>query len=194
MNSDAHLNYKRSIIGLIDRMDDSDFRVTSRSSEIKHLFKGPSRSVFRETGDFGELEETILEGNQAYLSLCGYKQEDCFISEAWINFGERKSKQILHNHSNSLISGTYYVNFNNNHGGICFEYDRNLSRTGSNGPFLTLQLDDESKSVFLRDSVFQPEEGAILYWQSHMNHYTISSEQGGRVTLSFNLLPKRFAS
>ena len=67
-------------------MDESDFVVNSRSSELKHLFKGP-QGAFRETGDFGELEETILEGNQAYLSLCGYKQEDYFVSEAWINFG-----------------------------------------------------------------------------------------------------------
>ena len=105
--------------------------------------------------------------------------DDVIITQCWINDCSKGGSQSIHNHKNSLISGTYFVNFiPEMHAPLTF-----------NKPYITgkpyLELDGEN--IFAN---IEPSEGTLLLWESHIKHGYHSNNNDKRISISFNVMPE----
>lgn len=71
------------------------------------------------SNDFNVLEDERLSEISAIihahiskyqLEVCGMEQQDFYITDSWIAKTAPGGKHIIHNHPNSIISGTFYIN------------------------------------------------------------------------------------
>jgi uncharacterized protein (TIGR02466 family) len=104
---------------------------------------------------------------------------DVIITRCWINDCSKGGSQPPHGHGNSLISGTYYVNFiPAMHAPLTF------SKPIIRGtPYLKL---DGGESV----AHIKPYEGNLLLWESHNPHEYHSNNTDKRISISFNVIPE----
>ena len=127
----------------------------------------------------------------SYIDQTGYSCEEVVVTDAWLNVGKKGSVLQWHNHANSYISGTYFVNLNpNQHSLLGFKNDRIISNF--NSPAITIPINDKKSTAYnsVEFNAFVP-EGKILLWRSHLVHgYNIPNKGDNRITLSFNIMPK----
>ena len=108
---------------------------------------------------------------------------DVIITQCWINDCSKGGSQPPHGHRNSLISGTYYVNFiPAMHAPLTF------SKPIIEGtPFLTLGGNGVS---LVNGSGIKPSDGILLLWESHIHHGYQSNNTDKRISISFNVIPE----
>jgi uncharacterized protein (TIGR02466 family) len=115
---------------------------------------------------------------------CG---DDVVITQCWINECSKGGSQTPHTHKNSLISGTYFVNFiPAMHAPLTF-----IKPTMAGTPYLELERNNTTCSNDSETSV-KPYEGALLLWESHLvhAHSSLSNNADKRISISFNVMPK----
>lgn len=125
----------------------------------------------------------------------GLKCENVIITSCWMNECPKGGFQIPHNHANSIISGTYYVNFiKGMHAPINF---MNPEKTGiyASGPYLNLNPKVEDGfnwggSSKRKGYDVEPNEGQLLLWESHIGHNYCFNNADKRVSISFNVIPE----
>jgi len=117
--------------------------------------------------------------------------DELMVASSWLNRCGIGGSQAPHSHENSLISGTYYLNFADGHAPIRFWRPTGLSMPTS--PYLSLMaLAAERQTHFSAPEVqIAPALGTLLLWPSHLLHGHSGNALEDRLTLSFNLLPKR---
>ena len=105
--------------------------------------------------------------------------DNVVIAQCWINDCSKGGSQQPHIHANSLISGTYYVNFiPAMHAPLTFS-----KPIIAGTPYLKL---DGGESV----SHIKPYEGNLLLWESHNPHEYHSNNTDKRISISFNVIPE----
>jgi uncharacterized protein (TIGR02466 family) len=98
-------------------------------------------------------------------NILGCNCDNVVIAQCWINDCSKGGSQKPHNHSNSLISGTYYVNFiPAMHSHLLFIKPKIECK-----PYLELERNDTACSNDFYTS-FQQYEGNLLLWESHTIH------------------------
>ena len=130
---------------------------------------------------FDIFHEWIRASSLDYINnSLGYICEDVVVTECWLNVCKQGGFQPLHNHGNSFVSGTFFLNFTvGKHSPLTFFNVKN-----SIEPFMTL------KSRERRDrAIVQHAEGTLLLWPSHTGHGYEKNLQEGRITISFNAMP-----
>lgn len=125
----------------------------------------------------------------------GLECDNVIITSCWMNECSKGGFQIPHNHANSIISGTYYVNFvKGMHAPINF---MNPGKTGiyASGPYFN--LDPKVEHGFNWDGSskrkgydVEPNEGQLLLWESHIGHNYCFNNADKRVSISFNVMPE----
>jgi uncharacterized protein (TIGR02466 family) len=106
------------------------------------------------------------------------------VTDSWVNETRDGGFQQPHIHTNSFISGTYYIKRSAGHSPIVFANPRRNAVPTT--PSLSLRT--VSHTPFNSDAVIAPDEGDILLWESHQLHgYPPSAP--GRQSLSMNLMP-----
>tara|TARA_B100000073_G_C23657371_1_gene543070 strand:- start:263 stop:1015 length:753 start_codon:yes stop_codon:yes gene_type:complete len=109
------------------------------------------------------------------------KCEDVIISECWLNVCDSGGSQSSHNHCNSIVSGTYFVNFvPGKHAPLSFKNKR-----VANKPFLQLNCPDEQTEGWFNDV----KTSTLLLWESHIKHGYKHNKENNRITISFNVIP-----
>ena len=115
----------------------------------------------------------------------GYDCDNVVIAQCWINDCSKGGSQKPHNHSNSLISGTYYVNFiPAMHSHLLFIKPKIECK-----PYLELERNDTACSNDFYTS-FQQYEGNLLLWESHTIHGYDTNNTDNRISISFNVVPE----
>ena len=113
-------------------------------------------------------------------NILGCNCGDIIITQCWMNDCSKGGCQKPHSHANSLISGTYFVNFiSEMHAPLTF--DKNVSIN----PVPYLHLDGGPRVAHIK-----PYEGNLLLWESHNQHAYHSNNTDKRISISFNVIPE----
>jgi uncharacterized protein (TIGR02466 family) len=109
-----------------------------------------------------------------------YNCDNVLITQCWINDCSKGGSQQSHNHANSVISGTYFVNFTPEiHAPLTF-YKPNIEGKQY------LSIDRNAMNA----AQIQPYEGDLLLWESHHRHGYHLNNTDKRISISFNVIPE----
>jgi len=150
-------------------------------------------NVFEIYGELTELGGRILEAaNFVYRDVMNHVTELRF-TNAWFNECEVGGRQYMHNHCNSVLSGTLYLRADERTD-LQFQSPYGLNDFGN------LLLDEPNinrpnqfgYSYHFKMASYKLASGDCLFWPSHLRHGYSENRTPRRLTLSFNLLPTEF--
>lgn len=107
------------------------------------------------------------------------------LDNIWININNKNSSNKEHTHPNSVLSGVYYVNCNEESGDIYFVHPSAA----------TMQYDWQDKSIYDFNNItganrnIRPNTGDLLIFPSWLSHgvHPNNSENFERISISFNM-------
>jgi uncharacterized protein (TIGR02466 family) len=105
-----------------------------------------------------------------------------YITQSWLNYTETNQYHHKHAHSNSLISGVFYIDCNK-------EYDKILFYKNSYNP---IKLDTKEFNEFNSESWYvEVNTGQIVLFPSFLEHMVdIKKGSNTRISLAFNVFVK----
>jgi len=115
----------------------------------------------------------------------GIEYDEFFFSESWININAKGGEQKVHNHSNSIISGTYYLKSLDGHPPLDFHKVKHEAE-----PFISLtehfKQGNPNTSAKLS---FPCTQNSMLVFQSQLYHGHMANQlEEDRIGLSWNAL------
>jgi uncharacterized protein (TIGR02466 family) len=163
-----------------------------------------------ENGDYSKnkniLDEfTLLELKsqiQTHINFFAYEILDCKksiefqIQNSWVNRHIKNDFAGTHRHSNSLISGIYYISVNEKSGSIIFQKDKSYNNLWSEIVDIGFEYQDHSDqdklNVFNSEGwAVTPKDGDILLFPSHLYHSVAENlSDRTRYSLAFNVFPR----
>lgn len=182
-------NNHQSLLPKISKIIDKEKPiVNSFNNSLFHYYQ--DKNIF-ENNDLDNFEKFILESSNNYIKkVLGYKVNNTIITDCWINVCKNGGFQTKHNHANSFISGTYYLNFNKNHPPIVFHRDSEYN----NNPFFQLEIKTPTEYNTGISQILNINPGTLLLWPSNLAHSYEENLGDDRVSISMNILPDSFKS
>jgi len=150
-------------------------------------------NVFEIYDELKDLGRRIQEAaNFVYRDVMNHDSE-LRVTNAWFNECAVGGRQYMHNHCNSVISGTLYLRTDGNTD-LQFQSPYGLNDFGN------LLLDEPNINrpnkfgygYHFKMAKYNVSNGTCLFWPSHLRHGYSENRTPGRLTLSFNLLPVTF--
>jgi|SRR5210317_622071 uncharacterized protein (TIGR02466 family) len=144
--------------------------------------------------EFKGLHDFIVESANTFAKdVVSYKYQNFILLDSWINLCDRGGFQYRHNHSNCIISGTYYPKFISGNAPIAFQKQFLLDTMPF--PYFQIQKDYENLTEFSFPAwEVTPESGDLLLWNSHLPHGYNAEPVGDRISISFNMISAEFSS
>ena len=132
----------------------------------------------------------LEEFSHHYLKNTGHLCEEIVITDAWINKANKNATLTDHLHTNSYISGTYFINYDPSiHSKLCFLNDRLLPSVGY--PKISIPKSNVASQFNITQLFLGCGEGQVAIWKSQMVHgFTEPNPSDNRITLSFKVMPK----
>jgi hypothetical protein len=189
-----HLSYKEIIENIFNKASNNSRQVHPHEPLTEKVGNKLKQNVFN---DFPELKELRVDMQKMfikYINGIGFSCDDVIINSGWINRAKKGADLKYHYHTNSYVSGNYFVNFNPEvHTKLNFSNDRHQSRTPLSQQ-ISLSL-REKPTIWNSPFVgIEAKEGQIVIWRSHMVHgYHKLNQSDGRLTLSVNAMPTVFS-
>ena len=115
----------------------------------------------------------------------GLEYEEFFFSESWLNISGKGGEQSIHNHSNSIISGTYYLKSEDGHPPLDFH------RSKYDGvPFISLTEHYKQGNPNTASKLSFPcTQDSMIVFQSQLYHgHAPNDLDKERIGLSWNAL------
>jgi uncharacterized protein (TIGR02466 family) len=114
--------------------------------------------------------------------ICLEKKIKPYITQSWLNFTEIYQYHHKHRHSNSLISGVFYINCNENFDKITFFSDK----------FSSIKFDIKEWNIWNSETWYFPiKTGDIILFPSSLNHMVETKKENNiRISLAFNVFVK----
>ena len=182
-NYKNHIDFKKNVINLLETTD--DVRVDTKLNS-KHYFERNSK--FLELDIFKDFKKFLIDSANSYCNDLMNYQSNMIITESWINQTDANFSQYMHNHANSFISATYYVNYDNSiHSPIEFENNRHEK---TQMPYLMLQPTEYNELNSLGWRMGDLSEGQLIIWPSNLEHGYKSNVGNNRISIAVNFLPE----
>jgi uncharacterized protein (TIGR02466 family) len=138
--------------------------------------------------EFIELQNFILNCVDQYAkNIC--KISTAFIpAGSWVNKTNKGFSQKIHNHGNSYLSATYYIQYDSNlHSAINFY---NNKEQEAKLPYMYFKPTEFNEYNALGFSLNDLKEGDLLIWPSYLEHGYDENNGDNRISLSMNFLPE----
>ena len=176
---------------------DKNYNENYADPSLKHYYNQSTSSLLHEIPELKDFRLWTEECARHFMTeVLDYIIEDenvILTTDSWLNVAGERTNQMKHNHHNSLISGTFYVNRSEwVHAGIEF-YRPNIELH----PMIvhrnrTNHENDQSNKYRRNIETLYPSTGDLLLWSSEMLHgyYGITNFMGDRTSISMNYLPK----
>ena len=175
------------------QMKQAEGHTNARDPHLSHYFdRGGIGALDLQEPVFCALRAWILECSLDFVqTVLGLRCDALIVASSWLNRCGVGGAQVAHSHENSLVSGTYYLNFRAGHAPI--QFWRPAAATVANVPYLSLASDPaQPQNAFTTPQIqIAPSAGSLLLWPSHLLHGHSGNATPDRLTLSFNLLPRR---
>lgn len=183
----SYSDHEKLKMNIMSLLEDASFETNKISENLFHYKNSKNHSILYEK-DFKDFKDWVEERCYYYVTeILGYHLDGkIIVTDSWLNKCDRGGYQYPHYHTNSYISGTYYVNFQNGHAPIIFIKDDGASH--STRQSLSLEK-NKSPTRYNSDSVILPEESELYLWQSHITHGVSDNQLDGRISLSINFMP-----
>ena len=189
---------KANVKSLLSRSEVESTMVRNHQSpELKHYFQDEENLVDnkhilqRYPQYFKGLTKFIKISTLFYINeVLGFETPGIYITEAWLNVAGEGAQQYAHNHANSYVSGTYYVEFQPiHHAPLVFNNPRQNGY--SHQPYLK-QKERKDTEYSVQEWFIKPSEGDLILWPSWMSHGFSTNHEKNRISIAFNALPSRF--
>jgi len=130
-----------------------------------------------------ELKAVIEKKLDYYLKSILKVDNEIYITNSWLNKTKHKEQHFLHNHSNSILSGVYYINTEDSLPLITF----NRMQT----PFLLNFIPKEFTIFNSTEWSIPVENGCLIIFPSSLYHYVkINETTNTRTSIAFNSFVK----
>tara|TARA_E500000331_G_C16993015_1_gene598635 strand:- start:52 stop:708 length:657 start_codon:yes stop_codon:yes gene_type:complete len=185
-----HQGFKAIAHAIVDKAPSETRRIGNGRQE--HICNTAHQHIFKDFPEIKTLENIISTMGLKYIDYLGYLCDEVIVTDAWLNNGKKNSILQDHNHANSYISGTYYIEIDSKiHSQLEFD-NHKLSYEGAFGPSLKLPVNTKKATPYNSKRIsIESLPGQILFWKSHMIHgFSRPNLEDGRLTLSFNIMPK----
>ena len=134
--------------------------------------------------EFKEVKEWIQECAEDFLdNALEMEYEEFFFTESWLNISSKGGYQKVHNHSNSIISGTLYLKSEEKHPPLEFRKQKMEFE-----PFISLTEHYKKGNPNTASTLgFPCTQNTMLVFNSHLYHgHDASQVESERVGLSWN--------
>jgi len=189
LEKERHLQLKEQCFSLLDELQEFD-KPNVENSQLHHYLNKENQNLFNHN-QFKWFENWITEKSIDYIeNILGYRlQEGVIITDCWLNKCNAGGSQFHHIHTNSYISGTYYVNYVKGlHAPIGF---KNRDFNPENCVMQSIDIPVKMPTKYNSWGAFiNYDEGDLLLWQSNMSHGYIDNKEDNRLSISFNVMPK----
>ena len=142
-----------------------------------------------ELESYKTIKDRIIAGLNEYVNDVMHieSRHEFYITQSWLNVNPPGSEHHRHNHSNSLISGVYYIDADENNG-ITF-ISQNTSTITNN---TTLQINVSEYTTANSNSWYLPiKPNDIIYFPSSTLHeVSANTSDKNRISLAFNCFVK----
>lgn len=180
----------------IRHRDDKITRDNEHNKNLTHWYN--DSNVLYEYKELATLREEIEAGaNFAYKDVLNYKKSgDMKVVQSWFNLAQVGATQFPHNHVNSVMSGTLYINVDDNSYLSFFSpyIDQYGGVTVKNVLEDMPSEEENALDYHFHKNIlgYRVKEGDCLYWSSFLRHGYSENRTPNRLTLSFNLIPEKF--
>jgi uncharacterized protein (TIGR02466 family) len=131
---------------------------------------------------FSDLKTQIFNYARLYLDKLGHKYEDIQIINSWGTKTVNGQKSNYHNHSNSYISGVYYLSNGSN---ILF-FDPQKKEW-----FFHPEIEyNEENPLTYQSYYITPTPSLLLLFPSYLYHQIEKHKGPDRFSIAFNIIPK----
>ena len=134
--------------------------------------------------EFKDIRIWVEECARDYLDdVLQMEYEEFFLTESWLNISGRGGYQKIHNHSNSIISGTLYLKSEKNHPPLEFKKQKMEFE-----PFISLTEHYKKGNPNTASTLgFPCTQDTMLVFNSHLYHgHDANKLESERVGLSWN--------
>ena len=148
-----------------------------------------SKQNLQEDTAFESFTKTVIDCGLEYCNKIGYQPENLYITSMWMNKFSNSQSIGPHTHTNSLLSGVYYLNSTPDQGGT--EFYNPISKMRN-----TISVTRDGNSPFLTDRISsKAEPNKLILWPSYIEHRSEKNiTPKPRYTLSFNMLPTKLGN
>lgn len=178
-----HDIFKKNLLELLETTD--DVRVDHHLNS-KHYFERSSK--FLDMDVFKDFKKFLIDSANIYCNELMKYNCNMVITESWINQTNSTFSQYMHNHGNSFISATYYVNYNQGeHSPIEFQNNRHKQ---TQLPYLMLrptEYNDLNSPGWVMGDL---SEGHLIIWPSTLEHGYNNNKGNNRISIAVNFLPE----
>jgi uncharacterized protein (TIGR02466 family) len=186
--------YHDQLLALVlEQLEEAEAHQNGQDSNLSHYYD-------RSGAGFLDFQKPLIQELRSWILQCsldfvcnalGLRCDELIIASSWLNRCAVGGSQAAHSHENSLVSGTYYLNFSQGHAPI--QFWRPAAAAVANVPYLSLASDPaHQQNAFSAQQIqIAPSAGGLLLWPSHLLHGHSGNAAANRLTLSFNLLPRR---
>jgi uncharacterized protein (TIGR02466 family) len=135
---------------------------------------------------------------QEHIDYFMYEVLDCKttqkfeIQNSWINKHHQHDFAGSHNHTNSLISGVYYISVEDQSGAIQFEKNKSYFNLWPDMIDIEFNNDPDRTNIFNAQAwAITPKNGDIVLFPSHLHHSVYENDSDRlRYSLAFNIFPR----
>ena len=188
-----HDNLKKKVLNFIETNKNLETDGII-SPELKHFFNhyNQGSKFFEEIKD-DSFKNFLDESSLNFVKyVMGCDVNEMIITDCWLNNCQKNGYQVMHSHANSFISGTYYINYDQEiHPPLKFA---NPSTYSNLSPFLELNIREFTDFNHKETICNFIEEGTLILWPSHLSHGYEINRNDNRISLSMNFMPSELKS
>ena len=173
---------------ILNNIDKNDINLYQNYFSGKEYNNTPNEGMYSKNNRvlehhvFNKLKNEILKFSKLYLNNLGHVFEDIQIGSSWVNILNKKNTIKLHQHTNSYISGVFYLNSSSS-----LIFDNPLI---SKWFFSSMVKKDKNNFCTFNDFEFKPSSKELILFPSFLYHKVIPSDTDNRISLAFNIIPK----
>ena len=134
--------------------------------------------------EFKEVHDFVEESAKDFLdNVMQIEYDEFFVTESWLNISGKDGYQKVHNHSNSIISGTLYLKSEEGHTPLDFKKQKMEF-----GPFISLTEHYKKGNPNTASTLsFPSTEDTMLVFNSHLYHgHDANQLESERIGLAWN--------
>jgi len=158
--------------------------LTWKSEPSYQGFFNQSQTNLHEIEEWRPLTDWIKSQAKTYWTQMGWRCDDLWFTQCWVNNMSSGGNISPHWHSNSMISGVYYFLGDDETGGTVFESTKNILEFSFQTEILKNTIYSAGKEIIpaIQDS--------LVLFPSYISHYSQPNKSPTlRYTIAFNLLP-----
>ena len=162
-----------------------DVHKRNRDQDPDWFTQSKNRFLHKEN-NFKLFATTIEETASLYWNKLGYGRTEFFVTQMWGNSMKGRGEIGTHYHSNSIISGVFYFDVNEeDSGGTTF-----INPMFGLNQQISVPIESYSEYTRMNYTV-PPKQNRLILFPSYIQHKSERCWNNNiRTTLSFNLLPK----